>query len=122
MWLARVVQRDSGRAARSADELDRRYRSYRIYAGRETMTIRATPDGWTAEVRPTRTLQTCAIFEGSTPLAPATEPGVAVCTREPHGSGFWTRWLMVAIGVLAGAASMVISRRPAAALTGPTAG
>ncbi len=113
-----AFQRDSGRAARSADDLDRRYRSYQAYVGWETMTIRATPDGWTAEVRPTRTLQTCAIYEGSTPLAPATAPGVAACTREPHGSGFWIGWLMVAIGVPVGASAALMDRRPAIPVTG----
>ena len=43
-------------------------------------TIALTGDGWTAVVGHTTTTRTCAIFVGSTPLAPATAEGVPTCT------------------------------------------
>jgi type IV pilus assembly protein PilA len=43
-------------------------------------TITLTADGWTAAVGHVSTTRTCAIFVGSTPLAPATKEGVATCT------------------------------------------
>src|SRR5512146_641209 len=47
-------------------------------------TISLTPDGWTASVGHVSSPRTCAIFVGSTPLAPATQEGVPTCTpRRP---------------------------------------
>jgi prepilin-type N-terminal cleavage/methylation domain-containing protein len=43
-------------------------------------TIALTPTGWTARVGHTSTTRICAIFVGSTPLAPATKEGVPTCT------------------------------------------
>lgn len=43
-------------------------------------TITLTGDGWTASVGHVSTTRTCAIYVGSTPLAPATKEGVATCT------------------------------------------
>lgn len=43
-------------------------------------TISLTPDGWTASVGHQSTGRTCAIFVGSTSLAPATVEGVPTCT------------------------------------------
>ena len=43
-------------------------------------TIALTGDGWTAVVGHTTTERTCAIFVGSTSLAPATAEGVPTCT------------------------------------------
>lgn len=42
--------------------------------------IALTADGWTASVGHTSTTRTCAIFVGSTPLAPASHEGVPTCT------------------------------------------
>jgi prepilin-type N-terminal cleavage/methylation domain-containing protein len=42
--------------------------------------ITLTGDGWTATVGHVSTSQTCAIFVGSTPLAPASQEGVPTCT------------------------------------------
>jgi prepilin-type N-terminal cleavage/methylation domain-containing protein len=42
-------------------------------------TIALTADGWTASVGHGSTTKTCAIFVGSTPLAPATKEGVPTC-------------------------------------------
>jgi prepilin-type N-terminal cleavage/methylation domain-containing protein len=43
-------------------------------------TITLTADGWTASVGHQSTARTCAIFVGSTSLAPASKEGVATCT------------------------------------------
>ena len=43
-------------------------------------TITLTTDGWTASVGHLSTTKTCAIFVGTTPLAPATKEGVPTCT------------------------------------------
>jgi len=43
-------------------------------------TISLTPTGWTASVGHTSTTRTCAIFVGSTSLAPAVKEGVPTCT------------------------------------------
>ena len=43
-------------------------------------TITLTVDGWTASVGHLSSPRTCAIFVGSTPLAPATQEGVPTCT------------------------------------------
>ncbi len=107
----RAFQRDSGRVARSLDELGPRYQPHRAYVGSEALTMRFTPDGWTAEARPARTGQSCAIFEGSTAVAPATLPGIAACTVESRGAGFLGGWLLAAVGILAGAGSIAIARR-----------
>ena len=42
--------------------------------------ISLTPTGWTASVGHTSTTRICAIFVGSTSLAPATKEGVPTCT------------------------------------------
>ena len=44
-------------------------------------TISLTADGWTASVGHTGTSKTCAIFAGTTPLAPAVDEGVPRCTE-----------------------------------------
>lgn len=43
-------------------------------------TITLTADGWTASVGHLSSPRTCAIFVGSTALAPATQEGVPTCT------------------------------------------
>jgi type II secretory pathway pseudopilin PulG len=43
-------------------------------------TITLTPNGWTAYVGHSGTSKTCAIFAGTTPLAPAVDEGVPRCT------------------------------------------
>jgi len=43
-------------------------------------TIALTADGWTASVGHVSSPRTCAIFVGSTPLAPAVKEGVPTCT------------------------------------------
>lgn len=44
-------------------------------------TIALTADGWTGFVGHTGTSKTCAIFAGTTPLAPAVDEGVPRCTE-----------------------------------------
>ena len=43
-------------------------------------TITLTANGWTASVGHVSTTKTCAIFVGTTSLAPATKEGVPTCT------------------------------------------
>jgi prepilin-type N-terminal cleavage/methylation domain-containing protein len=43
-------------------------------------TITLTANGWTASVGHVSTAKTCAIFVGTTSLAPATKEGVPTCT------------------------------------------
>jgi hypothetical protein len=49
-------------------------------AGVTGPTITLTADGWTASVGHVSSPRTCAIFVGSTPLAPASQEGVPTCT------------------------------------------
>jgi type IV pilus assembly protein PilA len=42
-------------------------------------TIQVTGDGWTATVSHTTTTKTCAIYVGSTPIAPANKEGEPKC-------------------------------------------
>lgn len=49
-------------------------------------TISLTGDGWTAVVGHAATSQTCAIFVGTTPMAPAVDEGVPLCTSETGGA------------------------------------
>jgi len=52
---------------------------YTVTAGVTGPTITLTSDGWTAFVGHTATSKTCAIFIGTTPLAPAVDEGVPRC-------------------------------------------
>lgn len=53
---------------------------WRTTTGVTGPTIALTPDGWTASVGHLSSTKTCAIFVGTTPLAPATKEGVPTCT------------------------------------------
>jgi prepilin-type N-terminal cleavage/methylation domain-containing protein len=53
---------------------------YRTSAGVLGPTITLTGDGWTAKVSHTATTKICAVYTGSTPLAPAAKEGVPRCT------------------------------------------
>jgi hypothetical protein len=44
-------------------------------------TITLTTDGWTASITSPSTPQRCAVFVGSTPLAPATTEGAPACGK-----------------------------------------
>ena len=52
---------------------------YRVTTGVTGPTISLTGDGWTAFVGHNITSKTCAIFAGTTPLAPAVDEGVPKC-------------------------------------------
>jgi ketosteroid isomerase-like protein len=48
--------------------------------GNTSPIVRLTPDGWTATMGNVNTRTRCAIFVGSTPVAPATKEGQPACT------------------------------------------
>jgi prepilin-type N-terminal cleavage/methylation domain-containing protein len=52
---------------------------YRITTGNTGPSIALTGDGFTAQVGNTNTTKTCAIFMGTTSLAPAVDEGVPAC-------------------------------------------
>ncbi len=54
---------------------------YTVSAGVVGPTISLTADGYTASVGHNITTKTCAIFAGTTPLAPAVDEGVPKCTE-----------------------------------------
>jgi len=54
--------------------------AYRTSTGVLGPTITLTGDGWTATVGHTTTTRTCAVYTGSTALAPATTEGAPRCT------------------------------------------
>ena len=54
---------------------------YMITSGVIGPTVTVTPDGWTALVSHNVSTRTCAIFAGSTSLAPATQEGVPKCSQ-----------------------------------------
>lgn len=53
---------------------------YRTTTGVLGPTITLTGDGWTAKVSHASTTKICAVFTGSTPLAPAMKEGAPRCT------------------------------------------
>jgi len=53
---------------------------WRTTTGVTGPTITLTANGWTASVGHMSTAKTCAIFVGTTSLAPATKEGVPTCT------------------------------------------
>lgn len=54
---------------------------YTVTTGVTGPTISLTGDGWTAFVGHSITAKTCAIFAGTTPLAPAVDEGVPRCEQ-----------------------------------------
>ena len=76
--------------------------------------IALTADGWTAEMRGLRSGERCAIFGGSTALAPAVLAGTMVCTAPFTSSAFWSGIAIAAVGLALGWASGRLSpqRRP----------
>jgi len=54
---------------------------YAASTGNNMPTITLTADGWTASITSPNTTQTCAVFVGSTPLAPATTEGAPACGK-----------------------------------------
>jgi len=54
--------------------------AFRTSTGTTGPTITLTADGWTATVGHTTSVRTCAVYSGSTPLAPAAKEGEPRCT------------------------------------------
>jgi prepilin-type N-terminal cleavage/methylation domain-containing protein len=52
---------------------------YRVTTGNTGPSIALTGDGFTAQMGNTNTTKTCAIFVGTTALAPAVDEGVPAC-------------------------------------------
>src|SRR5436190_1062349 len=78
---------------------------YSASSGVTGPTIATTADGWTAHVGQTSTVYTCAIFVGSTPLAPATAEGAPACDNiRPPFAGRVLLVVGLAIALGAGAA------------------
>ena len=53
--------------------------AYRVSTGVVGPTIALTPDGWTAQVSHSASLRMCAVYGGSTALAPAVKEGEPRC-------------------------------------------
>ncbi|HEY6209828.1 MAG TPA: hypothetical protein VIW28_12260 [Gemmatimonadales bacterium] len=56
-------------------------RSYAVSPNDREPTITLTRDGWTASITSRNTTRVCAVFVGSTPLAPASREGAPACAR-----------------------------------------
>ena len=54
---------------------------YHYSAGNRPATITLTDDGWTASISNPNTPQQCAVFVGSTPIAPATREAAPACAK-----------------------------------------
>lgn len=54
---------------------------YVVSPGNNLPTITLTADGWTASITSPNTPQVCAVFIGSTPVAPATTEGAPACGK-----------------------------------------
>ena len=55
--------------------------AYHVSPANRTPAITLTSDGWTAVITSSNTTQQCAVFVGSTPLAPATREGAPACAK-----------------------------------------
>ena len=53
--------------------------SYNVTTGNVAPTLALTADGWTARISNTNTTKTCAVYIGSTALAPASKEGEPKC-------------------------------------------
>jgi hypothetical protein len=53
--------------------------SYNVTSGNVAPTLALSADGWTATITNTNTTKTCAIFIGSTAIAPASKEGEPKC-------------------------------------------
>lgn len=97
LWtLQQNVHADSGRylGAVSPNEYTESY-------GVIGPSLALTADGWTASVQHETSPQTCVIFAGSTPLAPAVTAGTPACTRIPLDKmGFAFNLALVVGGLL----------------------
>jgi len=55
--------------------------AYHVSPGNRAPAITLTTDGWTALITSPNTTQQCAVFVGSTSLAPATREGAPACEK-----------------------------------------
>jgi type IV pilus assembly protein PilA len=55
--------------------------AYTVTAGNAMPVITLTGDGWTATMTTPSAGQTCAVYMGSTPAAPAVKEGAPACTK-----------------------------------------
>jgi len=55
--------------------------AYHVSPGNRTPTIALTTDGWTASITSPNTTHQCAVFVGSTSVAPATREGAPACEK-----------------------------------------
>jgi prepilin-type N-terminal cleavage/methylation domain-containing protein len=55
--------------------------SFAVSGGSDMPTITVTGDGWTASITSPSSTQVCAVFVGSTSLAPATKEGAPACEK-----------------------------------------
>jgi len=55
--------------------------SYTVSPDDRKPTITLTRDGWSASITSPNATQVCAVFVGSTPLAPASREGAPACAR-----------------------------------------
>jgi len=55
--------------------------AYHVSPANRAPAITLTSDGWTAVITSSNTTQQCAVFVGSTPLAPATREGAPACAK-----------------------------------------
>jgi hypothetical protein len=69
------VKDSTGRYATTLEALD-----YRLSEGVTDLAIALTPDGYTMSVGHRESPVRCAIYAGSTAIAPATRPGTPACT------------------------------------------
>ena len=78
--LRNLVTAEEGYFADSIKYTSNLGTAYRTSTGVVGPTITVTADGWTATVSHTTTTRTCAVFAGSTALAPANKEGEPKCT------------------------------------------
>lgn len=72
--------------------------------------ITLTADGWTALVVKPSTGERCAVFEGSTALAPAATSGWVECDAPTVGAGLWMGLGLSALGLVLGLGPVLRSK------------
>ena len=77
----------------------------RLSAGVIGPTIALTPDGWTATVKHTGTVDSCVVYGGSTAAPPAASPGNPMCTGKVRA---WPRYQLVEYLAIAGALAVAL--------------
>jgi hypothetical protein len=101
---------DSGRYAADTASLGSSWGSWSDVVG---PTITLTADGFQAVVGYESTNSTCAVFVGSTRLAPATQAGAPECSPVSQHRP-WLGWAVLGVGLLIGGVGIATAGRPAA--------